>query len=119
MSAYRRLTLLAALLLAAAVAPAAFAQGGPPAMPVSVSAPIAKRVTQWDEYSGRFEAVATVDIRARVSGFIETLHFKDGQDVHIRQIVKYQDYKQFVGRSTIRYGDAVDDKTAPPAPTKK
>jgi RND family efflux transporter MFP subunit len=78
-SAYRRLTLLAALLLPAA----AFAQGGPPAMPVSVSAPIAKRVTQWDEYSGRFEAVATVDIRARVSGFIETLHFKDGQFVNV------------------------------------
>jgi len=50
-------------------------------MPVSVSAPAAKRVTQWDEYSGRFEAVATVEIRARVSGFIEKLHFKDGQEV--------------------------------------
>jgi len=50
-------------------------------MPVSVSAPVAKRVTQWDEYSGRFEAVATVEIRARVSGFIEKLHFKDGQEV--------------------------------------
>ncbi len=33
-----------------------FAQGGPPAMPVGVSEPVAKRVTQWDEYSGRFEA---------------------------------------------------------------
>ncbi len=50
-------------------------------MPVSISAPIAKRVTQWDEYSGRFEAVATVEIRARVSGFIDKLHFKDGQEV--------------------------------------
>ncbi len=49
----------------------------------------------------------------------DTLHFKDGQDVRMRQTVKYQDYKQFVGKSTIRYGDAVDDKTPPPAPTKK
>jgi len=83
--AYRRLTLLAGLLLAipTAFVPAAFAQGGPPAMPVSVSAPIAKRVTQWDEYSGRFEAVATVEIRARVSGFIDKLHFKDGQFVNV------------------------------------
>jgi multidrug efflux system membrane fusion protein len=78
-SAYRRLTLVTGLLL---VPFAAVAQGGPPAMPVSVSAPIAKRVTQWDEYSGRFEAVATVDIRARVSGFIDKLHFKDGQFVN-------------------------------------
>jgi multidrug efflux system membrane fusion protein len=78
-SAYRRLTLVTGLLL---VPFAAVAQGGPPAMTVSVSAPIAKRVTQWDEYSGRFEAVATVDIRARVSGFIDKLHFKDGQFVN-------------------------------------
>jgi multidrug efflux system membrane fusion protein len=77
---FRRLTLFAGLLLAAAPV---LAQGGPPAMPVSVSEPIAKRVTQWDEYSGRFQAVAVVDIRARVSGFIDQLHFKDGQIVSI------------------------------------
>jgi hypothetical protein len=47
----------------------------------------------------------------------DTLHFKDGQDVRIRQIVKYQNYKQFVGRSTIRFGDEVEDK--PAAPPKK
>jgi RND family efflux transporter MFP subunit len=63
--------------------PAAFAQGGPPAMPVSVAPPVAKRVTQWDEFSGRFEAVASVEVRARVSGFIEQLHFKDGQLVNV------------------------------------
>src|SRR3954470_21843544 len=60
----------------------ALAQGGPPAMPVSISEPLAKRVTQWDEYSGRFEAVAMVSVRARVSGFIDRLHFKDGQCVN-------------------------------------
>src|SRR5689334_24259565 len=48
-------------------------------MPVSVSPPIAKKVIQWDEYSGRFEARAIVEIRARVSGFVEKLHFTDGQ----------------------------------------
>lgn len=48
-------------------------------MPVDVAPPIAKRITQWDEFSGRFEAVASVEVRARVSGFIEQLHFQDGQ----------------------------------------
>ncbi len=52
-------------------------------MPVDVAPPIAKRVTQWDEFSGRFEAVASVEVRARVSGFIEQLHFKDGQLVSV------------------------------------
>ena len=50
-------------------------------MPVAVSPPIAKKVVQWDEYSGRFEAKAIVEIRARVSGFVEKLHFNDGQVV--------------------------------------
>ena len=79
-SVHRRLILIAGLVVSASTA---LAQGGPPAMPVSISAPVAKRVTQWDEYSGRFEAVAMVEIRARVSGFIEKLHFKDGQSVNV------------------------------------
>jgi len=52
-------------------------------MPVGVAEPIAKRVTQWDEYSGRFEAVASVEVRARVSGFIDKIDFRDGQIVKV------------------------------------
>ena len=37
-------------------AQAALAQGAPPAPPVQVAAPLAKKVTNWDEYTGRFEA---------------------------------------------------------------
>ncbi len=55
------------------------AQGAPPAPQVTVATPIQKKVTQWDEYTGRFEARDQVDVRARVSGFIENIHFKDGQ----------------------------------------
>ena len=49
----------------------------------------------------------------------DTLHFKNGNDVRIRMVVKYQDYKRYEGRSTIRYGDVVDDKTQTPPPAKK
>ncbi len=52
-------------------------------MPVGVAEPISKRVTQWDEYSGRFEAVASVEVRARVSGFIDKIDFRDGQIVKV------------------------------------
>ena len=75
---YRRLLAIAGLTLIFG-STAALAQGGPPAMPVTVAPPVAKRITQWDEFSGRFEPVASVEVRARVSGFIEELHFKDGQ----------------------------------------
>ncbi|KPF62193.1 hemolysin secretion protein D [Bosea sp. AAP35] len=56
----------------------ALAQGAPPAPPVQVSAPLAQRVTNWDEFTGRFEASEQVEVRARVSGFLDSLHFKDG-----------------------------------------
>lgn len=59
----------------------ATAQGQPPAIPVTVAAPILKRVTQWDEYSGRFAASEMVEVRPRVSGFVDKIHFKDGQIV--------------------------------------
>jgi multidrug efflux system membrane fusion protein len=57
------------------------AASGPPLPAVTVSRPLQERITEWDEYTGRFVAVATVDVRARVSGFIDSLHFKDGQVV--------------------------------------
>lgn len=47
--------------------------------PVTVSKPLAKRIVQWDEFIGRFEAIERVDVRARVSGFVDKIHFKDGQ----------------------------------------
>ena len=57
------------------------AGAAPPPPPVTVSKPIQKSITEWDEYTGRFVAVATVEVRARVSGFIESIHFRDGQIV--------------------------------------
>ena len=51
----------------------------PPA--VTVSKPVHKTITEWDEYTGRFVAIATVEVRARVSGFIDSIHFHDGQIV--------------------------------------
>lgn len=56
----------------------AMAQGAPPAPPVQVATPLAKRVTNWDEYTGRFEAREQVEVRARVSGFLDSVHFRDG-----------------------------------------
>jgi multidrug efflux system membrane fusion protein len=64
-------------------------------MPVTVSPPVAKRVTQWDEFSGRFEAVASVEVRARVSGFIDKLHFRDGQLVNVGDLLFTIDKRPF------------------------
>jgi RND family efflux transporter MFP subunit len=61
--------------------PAPGAGGPPPAPAVTISLPVQRKVIEWDEYTGRFDAVASVDIRARVSGFLNEVHFQDGQIV--------------------------------------
>ena len=48
---------------------------------VSVSKPAVRPVVEWDEYTGRFDATESVEIRTRVSGFLTDIHFKDGQQV--------------------------------------
>ena len=50
--------------------------------PVTVSAPVQKEVTEWDEYTGQFAAVDYVEIRARVPGYLTEIHFTDGQIVN-------------------------------------
>lgn len=50
----------------------------PPPPPVTVAKPVKQEIIDMDEYVGRFVAVNTVEIRARVSGYLEKVHFKDG-----------------------------------------
>jgi RND family efflux transporter MFP subunit len=53
--------------------------GAPPPPTVTVSQPVKRTVFDFDEYVGRFAAVNSVEVRARVSGYLEGVHFKDGQ----------------------------------------
>jgi len=77
---------VAPLMLASAVALAGCGEGAPkqaaPAAPaVTVAKPQKQTVTDYDEYVGRFIAVDSVEIRSRVSGYLDKVHFKDGQIV--------------------------------------
>jgi RND family efflux transporter MFP subunit len=77
-------TLLAGLALAACDRPQArnTAQPAPAPPPaVTTSQPVVQEIVEWDEYTGRFEAVANVEIRARVSGYVDQIAFVDGQSV--------------------------------------
>jgi RND family efflux transporter MFP subunit len=53
----------------------------PPPPQVTVAAPVTRTVVDQDEYVGRFVAVDSVEIRARVSGYLDGVHFTDGQIV--------------------------------------
>lgn len=63
------------------------AQGGPPQLPVTAAAPLVREVTEWDDYVGRFEAVDSVEVRPRASGYLQRAHFTDGQYVRAGQLL--------------------------------
>ena len=55
------------------------ASSAPPPPPVTVSTPLRHEVVEHDEYTGQFAAVDYVELRARVSGYLQEIHFEDGQ----------------------------------------
>jgi RND family efflux transporter MFP subunit len=57
------------------------AQPAPPPPTVTVATPVQRNVVDYDEYVGRFVAVDSVEVRARVSGYLDSVHFNDGQIV--------------------------------------
>ncbi|WP_122468064.1 efflux RND transporter periplasmic adaptor subunit [Brevundimonas lutea] len=61
--------------------------GAPPAPQVTVATPLVQQVEEWDDFSGRFEAPQTVDVRARAGGYIQNVHFSDGDYVRRGQLL--------------------------------
>jgi RND family efflux transporter MFP subunit len=72
------LALPAALLLAACDEAVPQQAAAPPPPPVTVAKPVVKNIVEGDEFTGRFDAVAAVDVRARVGGYLESVQFRDG-----------------------------------------
>ena len=60
---------------------------GMPTPTVSVSVPLQEEVVDWDDFTGRFEAPERVEVRARVGGYLQGVHFKDGQNVRKGQLL--------------------------------
>jgi len=74
-------TFFALLALVAALGAGCGPQKPPPAPPpptVSVTEVVQREVMEWDEYTGRLEPVESVEVRARVNGYLESIHFEDG-----------------------------------------
>src|SRR5262249_30747080 len=85
--------LLASVLSGCGEKPAPQAAAGPP--PVTVAQPTKRTVTDWDEFTGRFEAVDEVQIRARVGGFVDSIQFKDGDFVKPGDLLYVIDSRPF------------------------
>ncbi|MGX7708675.1 efflux RND transporter periplasmic adaptor subunit [Methylobacterium sp. Gmos1] len=102
----RRLRLAAvipALLLMAGIPARAQAPGGPPPT-VTVAKPVVKEVVEHDDFTGRFNAIEYVEVRARVTGYLQKIHFQDGA------VVKKGDLLFTIDRRP--YKAALDQATA-------
>jgi RND family efflux transporter MFP subunit len=95
---------LHALVLAGALALAGCDDGSggqagaaaPPVPPeVTVAHPLAQKLVEWTEFTGRFEAVEWVEVRARVSGYLNSVDFRDGQIVEKGQLLFLIDPRPF------------------------
>jgi multidrug efflux system membrane fusion protein len=64
-------------------------------LPVTVAQPTKRTVTDWDEFTGRFEAVEEVQVRARVGGFVNSVLFRDGAIVHTGDLLYLIDSRPF------------------------
>ena len=68
--------------------------GAPP--PVTVATPLIKPIVDWDDYIGRFEAKQSVEVRPRVSGYVQKLAFRDGEFARAGDLLFVIDPRPFV-----------------------
>jgi len=85
---------LATLTLSGCDRPASQAASPPPPA-VTVAQPVKRTVTDWEEFTGRFEAVEQVEVRPRVGGFVESVEFQDGAIVHSGDLLYVIDSRPF------------------------
>jgi multidrug efflux pump subunit AcrA (membrane-fusion protein) len=88
---------LMTLLLVALTGCAKEQQQSPVAAPaeVNVAAPLRQKITEWDKFSGRFEATQRVDIRTRVTRYLMEKSFHDGQLVQKGDVLFVIDSRPF------------------------
>jgi multidrug efflux system membrane fusion protein len=78
---------LAAMAVLAACSAQAKQETAPPPAQVTVTAVAFKDLRQWDDFTGRLEAIDTVDIRPRVGGYVDGARFEEGARVHKGQVL--------------------------------
>ena len=82
----------------------------PPPPAVTVARPLVKQITDWDEYTGRLAAVDAVEVRARVSGYLQSVHFEDGAIVEKGDLLFVIDPRPY--RAALDRAEAQADQAA-------
>jgi RND family efflux transporter MFP subunit len=96
--------ILLTLLLAACGDSGSNQAAAPPPPPVTVAKPVIKEIVEYDEFTGRFDAAAWVEVRARVGGYLESVEFTDGAIVKEGDLLFIIDRRPF--QATLAQADA-------------
>ncbi len=87
---------LTALLLSGCFRSEASSGGREPMLAsVTIAKPLVKKIVEWDAYTGRLEAVDLVEVRARVGGYLQSVHFDEGQVVQEGDLLFVIDQRPF------------------------
>ena len=82
----------------------------PPAPPVTVAQPLVQTVTDWDEFIGRLYAVESVEVRPRVSGYLQEIHFNEGSIVNKGDLLYVIDPRPYQAELNQVYADVTRAK---------
>ncbi len=77
----------------------------PPPPKVTVAHPVERELTDWDEYTARLEAVDSVEVRPRVSGYLQSVHFREGSLVKKGDLLFQIDPRPYVAQLGRAQGD--------------
>lgn len=101
-----------AAVVLAACSPSNAEPAAPPPPQVSVAAPLLEKITDWDEFTGRFEAAQRVEVRARAGGFVQAAHFNEGETVKKGQVLFTLDPRSAQAALVSALADAAQAKGA-------
>jgi RND family efflux transporter MFP subunit len=76
----------------------------PPPPKLKVVQPLVREITEWDEFTARLDAVESVEVRPRVGGFLESIHFQDGAIVKQGDLLFSIDHRPY--SATLRRAEA-------------
>ena len=87
------------------------APAAPPPPAVSAAAVVSKSITYWDEFPGRVVAIENVEIRPRVGGYIDSVKFKEGDEVKKGDVLFVIDRRPFQAQASRAEAELVRAKT--------
>ncbi|MDJ0938747.1 MAG: efflux RND transporter periplasmic adaptor subunit [Woeseiaceae bacterium] len=107
----RRRAVLALCLFVAGCGGGGGPEGGPPAVGVSVAEVMTRPIVEWDEFTGRIQAVNTVQLQPRITGYLDAVHFAEGAVVEQGDLLFTIDDREYRAAVASQRADVVRAET--------